>query len=103
MVKEMREHIITTVEKSLSCGDIEVGYAEYICLECGENKKKRFTCKSKFFTRSGRLYTLKWVERQQQLMLKVTHRHSVFTIPEELRIYFYRNRKLLKELMDGVY
>ena len=36
-------------------------------------------------------------------MLNVVHRHSVFTIPEELRNYFYKRREMLKDLMDGVY
>lgn len=36
-------------------------------------------------------------------MLRVGHRHSVFTMPDNLRNYFYRRRELLKELQDGVY
>ena len=35
-------------------------------------------------------------------MLRVVHRHSVFTLPKELRNYFYSKRELLKELQDGV-
>ena len=36
-------------------------------------------------------------------MLRVKHRHAVFTIPKELRNYFYKKRELLKELQDAVY
>ena len=36
-------------------------------------------------------------------MLNVTNRHAVFTIPEELRNYFYQKRELLKDLQDVVY
>jgi hypothetical protein len=35
-------------------------------------------------------------------MLNITHRHAVFTIPEELRNYFYKKRELLKNLQDAV-
>lgn len=35
-------------------------------------------------------------------MLRVVHRHSVFTLPKELRKYFYSRRELLKKLQDGV-
>ena len=35
-------------------------------------------------------------------MFRAIHRHSVFTLPEELRKYFYSKRELLKELQDGV-
>ncbi len=36
-------------------------------------------------------------------ILNVTHRHAVFTIPEELRNYFYQKRELLKDLQDAAY
>ena len=45
---------------------------------------------------------MKWTEKQRQNMLRVVHRHSVFTLPKELRNYFYSKRELLKELQDGV-
>lgn len=46
---------------------------------------------------------MKWAEKQRENMLRVVHRHSVFTIPGELRNFFYSKRELLKELQDGVY
>lgn len=36
-------------------------------------------------------------------MLNITHRHDIFTIPKELRNYFYQKRELLKNLQDAVY
>lgn len=100
--KEIRSDVIETVEKAMGCGSLEKGYTEYMCLECMESKKVGFTCKSKFCSRCGRIYVSKWVEKQEAKILDITHRHSVFTIPEELRDYLYRNRELLTELMDGV-
>lgn len=99
----MREDIDAAVNKALRCSDINYGFAEYVCSECGENTKVPFTCKSKFCNKCGRLYTLKWAEKQQQNMLRVGHRHSVFTMPDDLRKFFYKRRELLKELQDGVY
>ena len=101
--RNMRQHIDDTVNKALRCSDISLGYAEYICPDCGESTKVPFTCKSKFCNRCGRLYTMKWAEKQQESMLRCVHRHSVFTIPDDLRNYFYRDKTLLKELQDGVY
>lgn len=101
--RNMRQHIDETVNKALRCSDISLGYAEYICPDCGESTKVPFTCKSKFCNRCGRLYTMKWAEKQQESMLRCVHRHSVFTIPDDLRNYFYRDKTLLKELQDGVY
>jgi len=99
----MREHVDNLVSKSISCGNVENGFAQYICEECGDTTKVPFTCKSKFCNKCGRLYTLKWAEKQQRNMLRVGHRHSVFTMPDDLRKFFYKRRELLKELQDGVY
>ena len=99
----MREHIDDLVNKAINCSDVKNGYAEYICEDCFSTTKVPFTCKSKFCNRCGRVYTLKWAERQQENMLRVGHRHSVFTMPKELRVFFYKRRELLKELQDAVY
>ena len=100
--KEMRTHVDNVVIKSLNCGDISKGFREYICLKCGDSRKIGFMCKGKFCNKCGRLYALKWAEKQYEKMLKVSHRHMVFTIPDELRNYFYSNRELIKKLQDGV-
>lgn len=47
--KEMREHIVNTVQKALNC---------------------------------GRKYSLEWADKQANNMLKIKHRHAVFTMPE---------------------
>lgn len=101
--QQMRQHIDDAVIKALKCSDVQYGFAEYKCEKCGDSTKVPFTCKSKFCNRCGRLYTMKWAEKQRENMLRVVHRHSVFTIPEELRNFFYSKRELLKELQDGVY
>ena len=101
--KEMREHIINTVQKALNCGNIEYGYIKHKCLECCEEYVHGFSCKSKFCSKCGRKYSLEWADKQANNMLKIKHRHAVFTIPEELRNYFYKKRELLKDLQDAVY
>lgn len=101
--KEMRQHIKDIVERALDCGNIKKGYIKYKCLECKEEYIHGFTCKTKFCSKCGRMYSLKWSDKQVDNMLNVTHRHAVFTIPEELRNYFYQKRELLKDLQDAVY
>ena len=101
--KEMRQHIINVIEKALNCGNIEHGYIKHKCLNCYEEYIHGFSCKSKFCTKCGRMYSIKWSEKQAENMLNVKHIHAVFTIPEELRNYFYKKRELLKELQDAAY
>ena len=101
--KEMRNHIIDIVERVLDCGNIAKGYIKHKCIECNEEYIHGFTCKTKFCSKCGRMYSLKWSDKQVESMLNVTHRHAVFTIPEELRNYFYQKRELLKDLQDAAY
>lgn len=58
--REMREHIINIVERTLDCGNIERGYIKHKCLEYNEEYIHGFTCKTKFCSKCGRLYSLKW-------------------------------------------
>jgi hypothetical protein len=91
------------VEKVLGCGDPRNGFAEYWRLECKGKEKKivPFTCKSRFCSSCGKIYTDKWVEKMSREMVDVSHRHVVMTIPEELRSYFYWNRDLIRILIDS--
>ena len=61
--KEMRQHIINVIEKALNCGNIEHGYIKYKCLNCYEEYIHGFSCKSKFCTKCGRMYSIKWAEK----------------------------------------
>lgn len=96
---KIRPSIIREVERMLSCGDYSNGYTEYRC-SCGEKKKVPFTCKSRFCPSCGVSYTDQWVENMGEKMFPVSHRHIVFTIPEELRNVLAKNRELLKVLSD---
>ena len=58
---------------------------------CDEVKKVAFRCKSRFCTTCGKKYVKD--DRSESMsakLIKVTHRHMVFTIPEELRVYFQK-------------
>ena len=48
------------------------------------------------------MYSLKRAEAMQSIMIDVTHRHIVFTIDEELRPFFLKDRSLLNLLFDSV-
>ena len=89
------------VQKMLGCGDPENGYATYICSKCGGDQRKvPFSCKSCFCLSCAKVYTDQWAARIEAILFPgVAYRHTVLTIPDELRIYFYRNAHLLSELM----
>lgn len=88
------------INKMLGCCNSENGFMSYVCLECGEEKRVPFSCKSSFCLSCAKIYTDEWVEYIGQTLFKgMRYRHLVLTIPECLRIWFYRKPELLDELM----
>jgi hypothetical protein len=104
--ESLRKDIEETVQKSIRCGTKDLGYARYECLGCKEGNTDPviipFTCKSRFCHSCGKKYTDEWTEKQVELILNVPHRHTVFTIPQELRKYFFADRSKLNELSNQV-
>lgn len=96
--KRIRKNIKDEVNKVLRCKDIRHGYIEFKCDECNVTKKVGFTCKSRFCTSCGKVYTDKWIDNMLGNLINVRHRHIVFTIPEELRKFFRVDRQRLKIL-----
>jgi len=89
------------VQKMLGCGDAKNGYATYVCGECGgEQRKVPFSCKSCFCLSCAKVYADQWAARIEAILFPgVAYRHTVLTVPDELRKYFYREARLLSELM----
>jgi len=103
--KEMQKDIQETVQKAIRCGTKDLGYAKYECLGCEGNPKPVFvcfTCKSRFCHGCGKKYTDDWTEKQIERILDVPHRHTVFTVPQEMRKFFFDDRKKLTELSKEV-
>ena len=59
-------------------------------------------CKSRFCPSCGNLYSRKRATAMSFKLVKCRHRHCVFTIPEELRRYFRKDRELLNCLFHAV-
>lgn len=101
-----RESIEDNVRKAIRCGTQDLGYARYECLGCREGEPEPvlicFTCKSRFCHGCGKKYTDDWAAKQQERILNVPHRHTVFTIPKELRKYFWEDPNRLKQLGQEV-
>jgi hypothetical protein len=72
-------------------------YKVYQCPECGAKKYVPFTCKSRLCTSCGTKAANEWADQIYHKLLKVPHRHVVFTIPERLR-ELLRNPRYLKIL-----
>ena len=85
------ERVDEVVGKMLGCGEVENGYAEYLCPDCFSRKQVAFSCKSSFCLSCAKTYTANWVETVQGMLHEgVRYRHLVLTVPEDLRVWFYR-------------
>jgi len=88
------------IEKMLGCGDPANGYTEYICPDCLEVKRVAFSCKRKFCLSCARAHLEEWISKiEASLFEGVDYRHLILTVPEQLRVYFYRQPRLLDELI----
>ncbi len=89
------------IQKMLDCGDPnKMGFVQYVCCSCGETRRIAFTCKSCFCLSCAKGYTDRWSDFiGRRLLPGVTYRHVVLTMPEFLRVWFYRNPELLSPFM----
>ena len=92
------------MDKMLRCGKEEGGFIEYHCTYCGQDYRRvAFSCKSSLCLRCGKVYSDNFVSQMSRVLQPgLRYRHMVLTIPEQLRIYFYRDSNkgdLLSSLM----
>ena len=96
------------VQKMLDCGKEGGGYAEYRCPDCGfDSFRVAFSCKSCFCLSCSKLYVDEFVAQIGNMLHPgVVYRHIVLTMPEQLRIPFYRvchDGDLLSKFMRAGY
>lgn len=97
-----RSAVMENVSKMINCGDPAFGGAMYGCPHCGTLKFVPFRCHSRFCPSCGNKYNQVRSSNMSFKLVSCVHRHCVFTIPEELRIYFLKDRKLLNLLFSSV-
>ena len=97
-----RASVIENVSKMIDCGDYSKGGVFYGCPHCGRMKFVAFRCKSRFCPSCGNKYNQMRSLHMSFKLISCTHRHCVFTIPEELRAFFRNDRSLLNELFHSV-
>ena len=97
----IRPVVFKEVEKMINCGNPDFGYAFYQCTHCNDFVHVPFRCKSRFCNTCGVKYSQDRAFNISKKVIHCKHRHIVFTIPEELRIYFLQDRTLLNLLFDA--
>ena len=97
-----RPAVIENVNKMIHCGDPSYGGTMYGCSHCGNLKFVPFRCRSRFCPTCGNKYNQLRSFHMSCKLVSCVHRHCVFTIPEELRIFFLQDRRRLSLLFSSV-
>ena len=99
-----KEHFLNieeTIKKFLACS-LEKCFIIYQCPLCSSTHKFKVTCKSRFCPSCGKKYSALWAEKTAGSLIDVKHRAVLFTIPKELREFFFYDRNLLTKLTYAV-
>ena len=97
-----RDVVMENISRMIHCGDSSFGGAMYACTHCGSLKFVPFRCKSRFCPTCGIKYSQERSTKMSFKLIRCTHRHCVFTIDEELRSFFLKDRSLLDCLFQAV-
>ena len=97
-----RETEMENIDKMIHCGDPSFGGAMYGCSHCDNLKFVPFRCHSRFCPTCGNKYSMERTTSMSFKLVNVTHRHCVFTIDDNLRDFFLKDRSLLNCLFHAV-
>jgi hypothetical protein len=83
------------------CHTAAMGYHSYRCEDssCDQNQYRYHCCGNRHCPNCGALKREQWVEEQLSCLVPTSYYHIVFTIPEELRIHFLRDRKPMFDML----
>lgn len=88
-IDKYRPNANDEVQKTIDCHNKNLGCSVYECPECHDFIFIGHTCKSRFCSSCGYKYKLIRVENILEHAYNCSHRQIVFTIPKELRPYFF--------------
>ncbi|HJH56269.1 MAG TPA: transposase zinc-binding domain-containing protein [Brachyspira hyodysenteriae] len=99
--KEHFNNITETIHKFQACS-LDKSFIIYQCPSCKTTHKFKVTCKSRFCPSCGKKYSALWTEKTASSLINVKHRAVLFTIPKELREFFFYDRTLLTKLTYAI-
>ena len=90
-----RKVILDTLDKTLLCNTCYLGYDFFECPKCDDWLFLYRKCHSRFCSSCGVKLQKSLALKAEVMCINVKHRHMVFTIPEEYRIIFRKDRSAL--------
>ena len=108
IIDKYRPNATVEVQKIIDCYNKNLGCSLYECPHCHDIIFIGHTCKSRFCSSCGYKYKNDRVENILQTAYNCNHRQIVFTIPKQLRSYFFfhfsdRINLLFKAVRNTIY
>lgn len=94
-------YIEEIIQKFLACS-IDKAFIIYQCPLCGSAHKFKISCKSRLCPACGKKYAALWADKTAASLINTKHRAILFTIPKEIREFFFYDRTLLTKLTYAV-
>lgn len=88
-INKYRPNAYDEIKKVIDCYNKNLGCSLYQCPSCGDSVFMGHTCKSRLCTSCSYKYKNERVENILETAYPCNHRQIVFTIPKELRPFFY--------------
>ena len=82
-----------------NCRTEALGGQVYYCAQCDQQRYSYHSCKNRHCPKCQNNQANEWLEKQQSLLLPVTHFFVTFTLPEELRAIARSNQKTLYNIL----
>ncbi|MBQ9328247.1 MAG: transposase [Solobacterium sp.] len=97
-IGKARPCILDNVQKALLCNTFYMGYDVFGCPQCDNEMLFCRKCHSRFCTSCGVKYQKILALKAECMCVDTPHRHIVFTIPENYRLFFRKDRTALNLL-----
>ena len=95
---KIRNGILVSIVKLLSCRNTIRGYQLHCCLPCNQTKCIPHTCKSRACSSCGKKATSIWISQQASMLPHMSFQHITFTMPSALWDLFWVHRHLLTSI-----
>lgn len=102
IIDKYRPNANDEINKIINCHNKNLGCSVYECPNCHDFIFVGHTCKSRLCTSCGYKYKLIRVENILEHAYNCPHRQMVFTIPKELRPYFFSFGRRMNILFEAV-
>jgi hypothetical protein len=99
LTHDVEEYQKKEVERALNCYGYDNGCFVFYCNHCDKYIFQSYGCNSRICSCCGKRYADIWSAGLAKSMLKISHRHIVFSVPPEVW-NFLRNKSFWKDYMD---